>query len=248
MTDPQSAPEFNQKTTPLIYCAVDTPNLTKAISLAETLAGTGCGVKLGLEFFNAHGPQGIAKVQACAPDIPLFIDLKYHDIPNTVAGAVRSILPLRPAYINVHASGGAAMMQAAKEAAAKGAIENNLPAPKFLAVTILTSMDEEALTQAGFVGGMSDRVLQLAKLAKECGMDGVVCSAHEIEAIREACGEDFILMVPGIRPAGSDTGDQKRIMTPQNALKAGATHLVIGRPITQSNDPAQAARDIIESL
>ena len=140
------------------------------------------------------------------------------------------------------------MLQSAKEAAQQEAQRLNVKAPKILAVTILTSLDEGAIREVGYQADVSERVVQLAKLAKDSGMAGVVCSSHEIEAVREACGPDFVLMVPGIRPAGSDVGDQKRIMTPADAVQKGATHLVIGRPITKSDDPGQTARDIIASV
>lgn len=169
--------------------------------------------------------------------------MKYHDIPNTVAGAVRAISQLEPAYINVHATGGRAMMRAAQEA-----MESVNNTTKLLAVTILTSMDESDLADIGMQTGTADRVRQLAKLTQDCGLAGIVCSSHEIEAVRAVCGPDFALMVPGIRPAGSAAGDQKRIMTPKDALDKGATHLVIGRPITQADDPLQAARDILATL
>jgi len=150
--------------------------------------------------------------------------MKYHDIPNTVAGAVKTISHnLAPAYLNVHASGGQAMMEAAKTACA--------PQTRLLAVTILTSLDKAAIDDIGYHGDVSQSVSRLAHLTQTSGLDGIVCSAHEIQMIREQCAADFALMVPGIRPAGSDTGDQKRIMTPKQALNAGATHLVIGRPI-----------------
>ena len=224
-----------------IFCAIDTIDMDRALSLAEDITAAGCCIKLGLEFFNSHGPQGVKKIQETFPDLPLFLDLKYHDIPNTVAGAIRSITShVRPAYLNLHAAGGLKMMRTAKEACPSET--------KLLAVTILTSLDEQSLQEVGYQENLSERVLQMAKLTKQAGLDGVVCSSHEIEAIRAACGEDFILMVPGIRPAGSDAGDQKRIMTPREAMDKGATHLVIGRPITQSDDPKKSAQEILESL
>ncbi|MDP7143655.1 MAG: orotidine-5'-phosphate decarboxylase [Alphaproteobacteria bacterium] len=226
-----------------IYCALDTDSLDHALDMAGMMEQASCGLKLGMEFFNAQGPQGIAKIRAAHPDAPLFVDLKYHDIPNTVAGAVRAISQLEPAYINVHATGGRAMMRAAQEA-----MESVNNTTKLLAVTILTSMDESDLADIGMQTGTADRVRQLAKLTQDCGLAGIVCSSHEIEAVRAVCGPDFALMVPGIRPAGSAAGDQKRIMTPKDALDKGATHLVIGRPITQADDPLQAARDILATL
>ncbi len=224
-----------------IFCAIDKPDLDSALTLCEQITQAGISIKLGLEFFNALGPQGIKTIQDKYPDLPIFVDLKYHDIPNTVAGAIRSLTAaIKPAYLNIHASGGLEMMKAAKAACP--------PETKLLAVTLLTSLDEQAIGEIGYHGSVRERVIGLAKLTQEAGLDGVVCSSHEIEAIREACGDDFILMVPGIRPAGSDTGDQKRVMTPKDALDKGATHLVIGRPISQSADPKQAALDILASV
>lgn len=226
---------------PKIFCAIDTNDLDQACALSKQIAPITGGIKLGLEFFNNFGPQGIERVLKAAPDAQLFIDLKFHDIPNTVAGAVRGICNnFAPAYLNVHASGGRAMMMAAKEACGAQT--------KLLAVTILTSLDDEAIKAAGYQAGISQRVEQMAALTKDAGLDGVVCSAHEIKRLREMCGADFALMVPGIRPKGSAQGDQKRVMTPKDALNAGATHLVIGRPITQADDPQMAAADILKDL
>ena len=224
-----------------IFCAIDTADLDRACDLAAAVGPVTGGIKLGLEFFNHFGLQGIEAVLKKAPDVELFIDFKYHDIPNTVAGAVRGICKnFTPAYLNVHASGGHDMMEAAIAACHKDT--------KLLAVTLLTSLDSEEIERMGFVEGLSIVVKQLALLTQESGLAGVVCSSHEIAGIREACGEDFVLMVPGIRPEGSSHDDQKRVMTPRQALDAGARHLVIGRPITGADDPAKAAADIIESL
>ncbi len=224
-----------------VYCALDTTDMERALFLAGEITEAGCCIKLGLEFFNSHGPQGVKKIQDAYPDLPLFLDLKYHDIPNTVASAIRSVVfHVKPTYLNVHAAGGLEMMRLAKEACPDGT--------KLLAVTILTSLDEQSLQGVGYKENLSERVLQMAKLTKEAGLDGVVCSSHEIEAIRKACGDDFILMVPGIRPVGSEHGDQKRVMTPNQAMEKGATHLVIGRPITKSENPKKAAQDILQSL
>lgn len=232
-------------TLPKIYCAIDTGDLEKACSLSKSIAPY-CGIKLGMEFFNAFGPRGIEEILKAAPDASLFIDLKYHDIPNTVAGAVRSICThFAPAYLNVHAGGGRAMMEAASEACKTTSNGKT----KLLAVTILTSLSNEDLTEIGYQNdGASNRVKTLAKLTQDSGLDGVVCSSHEIEMIRAECGSAFALMVPGIRPAGSAAGDQKRVMTPPEAIQLGATHLVIGRPITGTNDPAKAAQDIISTI
>jgi len=224
-----------------VFCAVDKPDMSSALKICETLQSTNIGIKLGLEFFNALGLHGVKNIQNVFPSVPIFLDLKYYDIPNTVAGAVRSVTKdFRPAYLNVHASGGLEMMRAAKAAC---------PAEtKLLAVTILTSFDEKGMKAAGYKENIRERVTELAKLTQEADLDGIVCSSHEIETIREICGDDFILMVPGIRPLGSDAGDQKRIMTPKDAINKGASHLVIGRPITQSDDPQKTAIEILESL
>lgn len=226
---------------PKIFCAIDKPDIQSAKALCASITKAGLGIKLGLEFFNALGLQGIKDIENEFPNIPIFLDLKYHDIPNTVAGAIRAVTKdFTPAFLNVHVAGGLEMLKAAKEAC---------PAEtKLLGMTILSSLNEEAIAQVGYQENLEDRVVQMAKLTQEAGLDGIVCSSHEIERIRQECGNDFILMVPGIRPAGSDQGDQKRIMTPQEALKKGASHLVIGRPITQSENPEIAAQDIVNSL
>ena len=227
---------------PKIFCAIDTADLDHACALSAQIAPVTGGIKLGLEFFNNFGPQGIERVLEACPEAQLFIDLKFHDIPNTVAGAVRGICSnFAPAYLNVHASGGVAMMRAAKDACGADT--------KLLAVTILTSLDAQAITEIGYGHNeVAAQVEQLALLAEQSGLDGVVCSAHEITRLRSVCGDDFALMVPGIRPKGSAQGDQKRVMTPVDALDAGATHLVIGRPITGATDPAKAAKEILDTL
>lgn len=233
---------------PPVFCAIDTTDLDHAMALAAAMQKAGCGIKLGLEFFNAHGPKGVREIRGSYEELPLFLDLKYHDIPNTVAGAMRAIAPLEADYVNIHASGGLAMMQAARAALREEADKLGMKQPKVLAVTILTSLDDSALAEAGFQPGLEDRVAQLAALTQKAELDGVVCSAREITLLRERCGEDFILMVPGIRPAGSAAGDQKRVMTPEEALQKGATHLVIGRPITGADDPGKAAATILQNL
>jgi orotidine-5'-phosphate decarboxylase len=227
-------------TQPTIYCAIDTKDIGRAKELSDTLSTVGVGIKLGLEFFNTHGPQGVQTILECRSKPSVFLDLKYHDIPNTVAGAVSAAASLDVAYLNVHATGGTEMMRAALQACR--------PSTKLLAVTVLTSMNESALDAVGQGHDPLAQVTRLAKLTHDAGLAGVVCSAHEIKQLRNELPKDFILMVPGIRPAGSDLGDQKRVMTPKEAIDAGATHLVIGRPITQASDPAQAALDIIASI
>jgi len=226
------------------YCAIDTGDIDHACSLVKDISSH-CGIKLGMEFFNAFGPQGIEKILKTAPDASLFIDLKYHDIPNTVAGAVRSICThFAPDYLNVHASGGRAMMEAAQEACEATSSSKT----KLLAVTILTALSDEDLGDIGYAHKTAEQVKRLALLTQQSGLAGVVCSSHEIKMLREACGDDFALMVPGIRPLGSDHGDQKRVMTPSEAIHLGATHLVIGRPITKAGNPAKAAEEIMNSL
>ena len=226
---------------PKIFCAIDTANLDHACGLSAKIAPVTGGIKLGLEFFNNFGPAGIERILKAAPDAQLFIDLKFHDIPNTVAGAVKGICRnFAPAYLNVHAGGGRAMMEAAK--AACGADT------KLLAVTILTSLDSAAISEIGYDADVAVQVERMALLTTQSGLDGVVCSAHEITRLRGVCGDGFALMVPGIRPEGSAQGDQKRVMTPKQALGAGATHLVIGRPITGADNPALAAANILDSI
>ena len=225
-----------------VFCALDTPELARAEHLAEQVSGHVGGLKIGLEFFYAHGIQGyqaIAKHQA-----PISLDLKLHDIPNTVAAAVRALAHLKPALLNVHGGGGAPMMKAASQAAKEAGDD----APCMLAVTVLTSLSQSDLHDMGVSGSPEDQVLRLAALARANGMDGVVCSAHEIASLRAEMGPDFQLIVPGIRPAGADTHDQKRVMTPPQAQSAGADIVVIGRAITGHETPAQAAQDIAATL
>lgn len=236
-----------EQTLPLIYVALDTPDVTAAAALAAAVVPAGCGLKLGMEFFNANGPQGVEALRRAQPDASLFIDLKYHDIPNTVAGALRSIARLAPDFVNVHATGGADMMRAGHDALRDEASKRGIKAPGLLAVTVLTSMDEQAVKSVGWTGPVARQVERLARLTQDAGLDGVVCSPLEVGLVHAACGPDFVTMVPGIRPvAGGD--DQKRTMTPRDAVAAGVTHMVIGRPITQAADPAKAAADIIAGL
>lgn len=225
-----------------IFVALDTTDLNKAVTLSRQLVGLVGGVKMGKEFLTSFGPEGVKKVAACG--MPVFLDTKFHDIPNTVASALRAALPLKPFVINIHASGGRAMMSQAMDAIK----EAESPRPLLIAVTVLTSLSDEDLAEIGLQGPSEDRVVALAKLTQECGLDGVVCSPLEIEAVRKACGPDFKLMVPGIRPAWSVAGDQKRIMTPRQAVDLGADYLVIGRPITGAEDPVAAAQKIADEL
>ena len=224
-----------------IYVALDRPDLAEALRLAEAVRGHVGGLKVGLEFITALGPEGIRRVMA--EGLPVFADVKFHDIPNTVAGASRALAALKPAIFNVHAAGGLAMMRAAREAAGEG--EGR---PKVIAVTVLTSLGEGDLAAVGQNGPAVAQVTRLALLAKEAGLDGVVCSPQEIAAVRAACGPDFLIVTPGVRPAGAALGDQTRVMTPAEAIRAGADTLVIGRPITAAADPGAAARAIVAEI
>ena len=225
-----------------LFVALDTTDADAATRLAKSLKGIAGGVKLGHEFFAAHGPAGIVRV--AAEGLPIFLDLKFHDIPNTVAGAVKAALALKPFMLNVHASGGAAMMRAA----AKAAAEPGNARPLVVAVTVLTSLDDDDLRAVGMRPPVVDQAVRLAKLAQTSGLDGVVCSAKEAMAIRGACGRSFRLVVPGIRPAWAAAADQKRIVTPREAIALGADYLVVGRPITEARDPVAAARRIIAEI
>ena len=225
-----------------IFCALDTPDAATAIAWAEKLGGLVGGVKLGKEFFTANGPSGVMAVTLS--ELPIFLDLKFHDIPNTVAAAVRATGILRPTMLTVHAGGGAAMIAAAVSAAEEIAATFHFPKPLILGVTVLTSLGDEDMSALGVFGGVADQVMRLAELVHGAGADGIVCASHEASAMRGAFGPDFTLVTPGVRPAGSESGDQKRVMTPAQAVAAGADYLVIGRPITGSDDPAAAARNI----
>lgn len=227
-----------------ILLALDTTDVALAQDWAAKAGAAVGGLKIGKEFFTCHGPQG---VRQAVGERPLFLDLKWHDIPNTVAGAVKASLALRPLIVNVHAAGGPAMMKAAK-AAADAASGQGLPRPWVIAVTVLTSMDDRDLAATGQQGPVADQVLRLAKLTEDCGLDGVVCSPQEIALLRRHLRADFKLIVPGIRPAWAVSGDQKRVMSPAEALAAGADYLVIGRPITAAADPRVAAELIQTEL
>ena len=200
------------------------------------------GIKVGKEFFTAHGPQGVRRLTESG--LPLFLDLKFHYIPNTVAGAVRSTLSLKPAILNVHAQGGPSMMRAAQAALADTPDHDAL----LIAVTVLTSLSDDDLQAVGVKDGTESQVVRLAMLTQSCGLCGVVCSPREIKAIRAACGPDFKLVVPGIRPDWAAAGDQKRITTPAQAIRDGADYIVIGRPITGADDPLAAAKRIADEL
>ena len=225
-----------------IFCAIDTPDPARAQEIANAVRGV-VNIKLGLEFFVANGPGAVRRVASGAP---LFLDLKLHDIPNTVAGAVRAAAALKPMLLTIHCGGGAAMMRAAVEAAQQAAAGG--ARMQLLGVTVLTSLDNADLEAVGQRGPTTEQAVRLAKLAQASGLGGVVCSPHEIAALREACGRAFLLVVPGIRPSGVAAGDQKRVLNPRAALEAGADYLVIGRPITGAPDPRAVARAMRAAL
>lgn len=216
-----------------IYVALDTPDLARAKAVAERVRQHVGGIKLGLEFFAANGRAGVREMADLG--LPVFLDLKLHDIPNTVAKAIQALRALEPAILTVHASGGQAMLEDAKAAAPTGT--------KVVAVTMLTSLDENDLRATGVDGSAHDQVARLTELAKASGIDGIVCSGAEVRAAREIWPKGFFV-VPGVRPADGVIGDQKRVVTPREALDAGASILVVGRPITQAEDPDAAARAI----
>ena len=225
-----------------IFCAIDTGDLDHAKALTFAITGLVGGIKAGFEFFSAHGPAGVRELKQTG--LPIFLDLKLFDIPNTVAGAISASAACQPAMITLHASGGRTMMRAAVEANRRVTEELAQVRPLLLGVTVLTSFDQNELNEVGVNSSVGDQVLHLAELAQASGLDGVVCSAHEIEMLRSVCGKEFKLVVPGIRPAWAKRDDQKRIVTPGEAVARGADYLVIGRPINGAADPAAAARRI----
>lgn len=220
-----------------IYVAIDTPHLTKAQALATQVRNHVGGLKLGLEFFCANGHHGVHEMMKFG--LPVFLDLKLHDIPNTVAKAVQALHVLEPAILTVHAAGGRAMLEDAKAAAGIHT--------RVVAVTVLTSLDNGDLLDIGVAGTAQDQVARLADLARAAGLDGIVCSGEEVAAARKAWPDGFFV-VPGVRPAGGATGDQKRAVTPREALDRGASILVVGRPIVQAENPDLAAREIEATL
>jgi len=223
-----------------LIAALDTTDVARAVAWADQVAPH-CGLfKLGLEYFLANGAAGIRALGAR----PIFLDLKLHDIPNTVAGAVRAVLDLQPRMLTLHATGGAAMVTAARRAAEQAGPDR----PLLLAVTVLTSLDAAALAATGVAASPAEQVLRLARLAMDAGADGLVCSAHEVPALRAALDRTAVLVVPGIRPAGFPSGDQVRTVTPRQAADAGADWIVVGRPITAAQDPAAAAAAIAADL
>ncbi|AZG36123.1 MULTISPECIES: orotidine-5'-phosphate decarboxylase [Shewanella] len=225
-----------------IVVALDYHNKNDALTFIDKLDPDMCRLKIGKEMFTLFGPDLVNDIHN--RNFDLFLDLKFHDIPNTVAKAVTAAADLGVWMTNVHASGGLAMMQAAKQAL----VPFGQDAPLLIAVTVLTSMSDEDLVLLGINVPVFEHVLRLAKLTHQAELDGVVCSAQEAKLLKSSFGQDFTLVTPGIRPAGSDTGDQQRVMTPQQAITAGSDYLVIGRPITQAVDPLAALKAIYQSL
>ncbi len=230
-----------------LFVALDTTDLERAIALAGALEGAVGGIKIGLELYSSRGVEGVRALAALG--LPVFLDLKFHDTPNTVARAVRAILPLKPFMLTVHAAGGPAMLRAA----ATAAVEAGSGRPRLLAVTVLTSLDAEDLSRLGQAGPVPEQVLRLAALARDAGIDGAVCSPQEVGLIRRRLGAGFTLAVPGIRPpwaapASGSIDDQKRTMSPAEAIAAGADYLVIGRPITAARSPREAALRIAAEI
>ncbi len=223
--------------TSIIYVAIDTPNLTRAQDIVRQVRNHVGGIKLGLEFFCANGHHGVHEMRKFG--LPIFLDLKLHDIPNTVGSAVQALHSLEPSILTVHAAGGRAMMEDAKAAAGIHT--------KVVAVTALTSLDQADLEDTGVNGSAHDHVERLTKLARDAGLDGIVCSGAEVAHARKIWPQGFFV-VPGVRPVGASRGDQKRAVTPREALDAGASILVIGRPITQATEPDIAAREIEATL
>ncbi|ARN72905.1 orotidine-5'-phosphate decarboxylase [Oceanicoccus sagamiensis] len=228
-------------TTSPVIVAMDYSDLASVEALADQLDPSQCRLKVGKELFTHCGPQVVRSIQDRGFDV--FLDLKFHDIPNTVAGAVKAAADLGVWMVNVHASGGARMMEAAKEA-----LVNYSSAPSLIAVTVLTSMEQQDLQGIGLDCQPIDQVVRLARLTKECGLDGVVCSAQETDILRKEIGSDFQLVTPGIRPANAEQGDQRRVATPSSAMASGSSYLVIGRPITQHADPLAALAAINQEL
>ncbi|MHC8441507.1 MAG: orotidine-5'-phosphate decarboxylase [Candidatus Eutrophobiaceae bacterium] len=232
-------------TDPYIVVSLDVPSAADALALADQLPPERCRMKIGKELFTRAGPALLETLHERG--YRTFLDLKYHDIPNTVARACEAAAALGTWMVNVHAGGGRAMLSTARKALDKR-FANGEDIPLLVAVTVLTSLRNPDLKELGIEEDVNRHVIRLAKLAKDCGLDGVVCSANEIESVRKACGRDFCLVTPGIRPANAEAGDQKRIATPTSAIQAGADYLVIGRPITRADDPNIALLGIEEEI
>jgi len=235
----------NQAVDKLIF-ALDAAGLEEAISWIDLLSGSVGMFKVGKELFTSVGPEIVDCIKQRNQRV--FLDLKFHDIPNTVAGAVRSAVRTGADMITVHLSGGRAMLQAAQEAALGEAIRLGTARPKIVGVSVLTSLGSEDLADIGVSRKPADQVIHLAQLASSCRLDGMVCSAEDLSLVRKQVPEDLMLVTPGIRPGGAEQGDQKRIATPSSALKAGADLLVIGRPISEAPDPRKAVQEIVKEM
>lgn len=232
---------MRQATGPRLLVAMDFHNTEDCIKIAHQLSPSECRLKVGKELFTACGPQLIEQLMTLGFDV--FLDLKFHDIPNTTAKAVAAAAELGVWMVNVHASGGVRMLEAAHDALAPFSQK-----PLLIGVTVLTSMSAEDLAETGVTRSPEEQVLYLADLAKGAGLDGVVCSAHEVTALKAKCGADFLTVTPGIRPLSAAADDQRRIMTPAQAIAAGSDYLVVGRPVTQAADPSQVCREIVQHI
>lgn len=235
---------MNKSADSRLILALDHPDIAHVARLTELLKDYLGFIKLGLEFFTANGPQGIREIAKLG--VPIFLDVKFHDIPNTVASALREAVKLGVQMITIHASGGKSMMMRGIDIVHQTATELSIEPPILLAVTVLTSMDQQDLTQLGVAASIEDQVARLARLADEAGIGGIVCSAHEITLVRSQIASHRVIVTPGIRLASDDHQDQKRVLTPREALDRGANYLVIGRPITASQDPVKTVRSILE--
>ncbi len=226
--------------------ALDVPTQGEALELVDRLAGEVGLFKVGKQLFVSSGPEIVKEIGRRGADV--FLDLKFHDIPRTVAKAAAEATKLGVSMLDVHATGSVEMMRQTVREVTKVARKENLKRPKLLAITVLTSLNSEDLGKVGVRASVENQVARLAKLARLCGMDGVVASPLEVARIREECGSRFLIVTPGVRPASSDIEDQKRVMTPEQAIRAGAKYLVIGSPIRNASDPVQAARDIVAEM
>ncbi|MEK9498658.1 orotidine-5'-phosphate decarboxylase [Photorhabdus sp. P32] len=233
---------FGRQISSPVIVALDYDNQDAALAFADNIDPRDCRLKVGKEMFTLHGPQFVKLLHQRGFEV--FLDLKFHDIPNTTARAVAAAAEMGVWMVNVHASGGARMMMAAKEAL----LPYGHNAPLLIAVTVLTSMERSDLQGIGIDMAPAQQAERLAKLTQACGLDGVVCSAHEAQQLKKVCGQNFQLVTPGIRPTGSEAGDQRRIMTPEQAVLAGVDYMVIGRPITRAADPAATLRQINQSI
>jgi len=228
-----------------IIVAIDTIDSNQALSLTQTIPDVGA-IKLGLEYFCFNGPEGVKLISETG--VKIFLDLKFHDIPNTVSGALKAILHLQPYMLTVHLSGGYDMLMMTNETVTEYCLKNSIKKPIILGVSVLTSLDKNDFLSLGIKGNVQDQVIRLAKLAKDTGLGGLVSSAKELKVIREEIGNDLLLVTPGIRPLGGEINDQKRIVTPSQAINDGANFLVIGRPITASQDPGASLDHISKAI